>query len=252
MNGFTKHNLKHSSASQINKWAEAPDAWMADYLFGHKGTFGLPARAGIAVEDAVVAVIAKGQSVGEATQEAVARINKEFALKPLSPAEEKRKAGMGEMIELACGALLEYGEPEFEEGFQQKKIELLCKGDGWELPIIGYIDFHYPKHGLIFDLKTTMKMPSKMSVAHKRQAAIYEKSMGNHAVKFLYVTPKKLSFLENDDIAGTLNEIKGILNRQERFLSLGDKEMLAGIVPVSYDTFYWNGLENVRDELYGE
>lgn len=83
-------------------------------------------------------------------------------------------------------------------------------------------------------------MPSVMSMEHQRQAAIYAKG-SKMDVKFLYITPKKTQFLECEDVAGTLAEIKDILNRQERFLRLGDKDMLAGIVHYDPSTFYWNG-----------
>jgi hypothetical protein len=46
-------------------------------------------------------------------------------------------------------------------------------------------------------------------------------------------------------------EIKLHLNRQEKFLRLGDKELLRSIVPINPDSFYWRGDEAVRKELYG-
>ena len=162
----------------------------------------------------------------------------------------KRRDAMPGMIVNALEALKPYGKPEFDKDGRQKRIEITCKGEGWELPVMGYIDFHYPEHGLVIDLKTTMKMPSTMSVAHKRQAAIYSGAMGNQTVKFLYVTNKKSGILENEDIPGTLREIKSLLSRQERFLSLGDKETLRKLVSVNYNTFYWNGMEHIRKELF--
>jgi len=130
-------------------------------------------------------------------------------------------------------------------------VELLCKGDGWELPIIGYTDLPFPKHGLVVDLKTTLKAPSEMSAAHNRQAAIYRQASGNSAVKFLYVTPKKCVWHECLDVKGTLGEVKEILNRQERFLSAGSKEFLRDIVHFDPDSFYWNGSEENRRAIYG-
>ena len=52
-NGFELHNLKHVSVSQANKWREAPDAWIAQYLYGYKSPYGYPALQGLAVESAV-------------------------------------------------------------------------------------------------------------------------------------------------------------------------------------------------------
>ena len=47
-NGFELHNLKHVSVSQANKFREAPDAWIADKLYGYKSPYGYPALQGLA------------------------------------------------------------------------------------------------------------------------------------------------------------------------------------------------------------
>ena len=94
-------------------------------------------------------------------------------------------------------------------------------------------------------------MPSTMSIEHQRQRAFYQKSSGNTAVKFLYVTPKKCEMKEDGDADELMTEIKAHLTRQEAFLRLGDKELLRSIVPVDPSSFYWRGDENTRLELFG-
>jgi hypothetical protein len=56
---------------------------------------------------------------------------------------------------------------------------------------------------------------------------------------------------EDGDADELMAEIKAHLTRQEAFLRLGDKELLRSIVPVDPSSFYWNGDEKVREELYG-
>ena len=56
---------------------------------------------------------------------------------------------------------------------------------------------------------------------------------------------------EDGDPDELMAEIKLHLTRQERFLRLGDKDLLRDIVPVSPDSFYWRGDEAVRQRLYG-
>ena len=125
-----------------------------------------------------------------------------------------------------------------------------AKGEGWAIEFMGFIDFKFPEHGLIVDLKTTMRMPSIMSIGHQRQRAFYQKSNGNMAVKFLYVTPKKVELKEDGDADDLMSDIKAHLTRQEAFLRLGDKELLRSIVPVDPDSFYWRGEENIRKDLF--
>lgn len=253
MNGFERHNQTHTSASSINMWADAPHMWIAQYLFGKRSVFGSAAKAGMLVEDAVVNVIAKGFTLDDAINHAIGEYNKFTALS-VSDSERKRGEAISGMISLAVDALKQYGQPEFDiepltKNSKQKKIEVVCNGNGWSIPIIGYIDLHFPQHGIVVDLKSTMRMPSEMSDSHKRQACIYQKAMNNQGVKFLYVTGKKSEIFDCGDVADTLAEIKSILNRQERFLALGDKELLRSVVPINTNTFYNDA--DVTKEVYG-
>lgn len=251
--GFEKHNIDHSSPSSINMWSNAPCAWAAKYLYGRKFKFGLAPKAGILVEDAVVKVLTGVLSEQDAIDQACGEYNKSAAI-GASNADIKRGEAIAGMIQSAVEELKQYGEPEFDgdlvNGAKQKKIELICNGDGWRLPVIGYIDLHYPKHGLIVDLKTTMRCPSFMSDEHTRQGCIYRSAMGNQAVKFLYVTGKKTAWFDIEDPAPVLAEVKAILNRQEKMLRL-DSEQIKNIIPVNAGSFYWSDDQEIRKELYG-
>jgi len=231
-------------------WADAPCAWVAKYLFDKKFSFSNAARAGVLVENAVKFILTGKSTHEEASEQAYNAYMMQVALTG-SDADRTRGQAIRGMIEGAIEALKSYGEPEFTETGDQKKVEILCKGDGWELPVIGFLDFHFPKHGLIVDLKTTMRMPSAMSDSHLRQQAIYQAVMGNQEVKFLYVTGKKAEMFSCDGHQNVLAEIKAIMNRQERFLHMGDKETLRDIVPVNAGSFFWSGDEIIRKELYG-
>jgi hypothetical protein len=103
----------------------------------------------------------------------------------------------------------------------------------------------------VIDLKTTGRMPSTMSAEHQLQRAIYQKAKGNMGVKFLYVTPKKASMLEDGDPAELLAQAKVQITRMEAFLRTLDKETAKAIVPVQPNSFYWKGNEALRKEFYG-
>jgi hypothetical protein len=253
-NGFTLHKINHSSPSAINKWVDAPCAWIAQYLYGRKGAFSAAAAAGTFAEQAVSDVILGGMNEQDAIAKAVGDWNKKFPL-CFDESATKRRDAIPSMASQAIAELAQYGTPEsVPHGFfkGQHKISLTCNGDGWTLPIEGYLDFYFPKHGLIVDLKTTFKMPSDMSDSHRRQQSVYSAAMGNMQVKFLYVTPKKSGWLWDDNISNTLSEIKTILNRQERFLRVSpDRDVLRDIVPVNTGSYYWSDDINTRKELYG-
>ena len=162
---------------------------------------------------------------------------------------KKERANIEPMATLAIEALKQYGKPKVMLTGQQK-VNINCAGDGWKLPVIGYLDLDFPDHGTVVDLKTTLRMPSVMSPGHQRQRCVYARCKGNAAVKFLYVTPKKVAFLEDGIVEEELAKIKLILNRTERFLRAGGRDFLASIVPVNPNSFYWRGACNTRKELY--
>lgn len=248
MQGFINHNIKHTSASSINMWAEDPAAWVAKYLLAAKFTFSPAARAGVLAEDAVVAVLAKGMAEEDAVKYAVETFNKVHVFDRSEKTISRGEAIPG-MVANALAELKQYGEPEFDENGKQKKIEINCRVDDWSIPVIGYLDFWYPKHGLVIDLKTSARMPSELSVTHQRQHAIYKAAMGNHKVKFLFVTHKKMAIFEPEDTSGTLLQIKSILKRQDRFLRVGDAETIKSIVPV-INSYYWTDDTHLRKEIY--
>ena len=251
MNGFEKHGISYTSPSQLNMYAAAPCAWVAQYLFKKRGAYGVAAQIGILVEDVVKHVLTGG-CIEEAISAAENRFRKQTAI-GVSEKDRDRISNIRDMAEIAVEELAPYGEPEYLKtikGYEQQRIELNCNGAGWVLPVIGYLDFVFPSHNLIVDLKTTLRAPSVISAPHKRQGAIYAKAKGFDC-KFLYVTPKKSVWHDIEDIDETLTEVKTILNRQEKFLRLGDKDKLKESVPVNMDTFYWTGAEQHRDELYG-
>jgi len=253
MNGFTQHNITHSSPSSINMYASAPCAWVAKYILGRSFKFSNAAKAGTLAEEAVVNVLAHGWTEEKAIAEAVGEYNKACAF-GASDADRKRGEAIPGMVTQAVAELKQYGEPDLNcdliYGKRQHKAEMICKGDGWELPVTGYLDFYYPKHGLVVDLKTTMRLPSKMSDEHKRQGGFYRGAMGNATVRFLYVTGKDHVWHEVEEPAPILSEFKSILRRQEAFLRLGDAELLKSVVPVVANSFYWSDDSDLRKELY--
>ena len=247
MNGFEKHGIKHLSASSINLWINAPDVWVASYLFGKRTPMGAAAMRGICTEDAVVAALTGEADRDTALKAALDKFDKTFIV-----ADEKitkERAMIEPCMDLALEALAEYGKPEFPENGQEK-ISITAKGEDYEIPVIGFLDLVFPDAGLVIDLKTTGRCPTTMSLEHQLQRAIYQKAKGNQAVKFLYVTPKKTALLEDGDPNELLSKAKTQITRMERFLRSGSRYDIASVIPVNPSSFYWHGGEAIREELY--
>lgn len=247
--GFKKHNIDHTSASQINMWADCPAAWIKSYLYNSKGFFGFPPMRGIVIEDIVVATL-QGNTFEDALKAGTNKYNSHHILSD-DPKKEKEKAMIEPCALLMLKELEQYGEPEFQ-GDGQDKVELVCNGDGFSIKIIGFLDLVFPKFDLNVDLKSTGRLPrSKFSDSHKRQCGIYEAATGRKT-KFLYASAKDTMWHEietAEEMAATMAQIKAILNRQNKFIGLGDKDMLASVVPVNADSFYLNAPEDTADRI---
>jgi hypothetical protein len=253
MNGFEKHGIEHLSASSINLWTNAPDVWVMSYLYGTRTPAGPAAWRGICAEDAVVATLA-GEAETAAIDKALEKFDKRYMIGDEFSMRERDR--ITPMVKIAVEELRQYGVPEFPEQLEgesaQEKISITARGDDWQIPVIGYLDMVFPKHGLVVDLKTTGKIPTKMSLEHQLQRSIYAKAKGgNMAVKFLYVSEKKCSMLEDGDPTEILARAKVQITRIEAFLRRLDKEDAKAIVPVNAGSFYWNGNEALRKEFYG-
>jgi len=248
MSGFKKQGINQPSASSINLRVNAPDVWVAKYRVGMRGPMSAAAMRGICTEDAVVAALT-GKHRAAALDMAHEKFDKFF---PIGDEKTTKERAMIEpCMELALAELEQYGEPEFPEEEGQEKISITAKTEDYEIPVIGFLDLVFPKQGVIIDLKTTGRMPSVMSPEHQLQRAIYQMAKGNQIVKFLYVTPKKTALLEDGDPTELLRKAKVQISRLEKFLRAGTKEDIAQVIPVNPNSFYWNGQESVREELYG-
>jgi hypothetical protein len=252
-NGFERHNIDHLSASSINLWANAPDVWVMQYLHGLRTPMQAAAWRGICTEDAVVQIL-MGESETAAIDQALTKFDKRFPIGDEKTTAERRR--ITPMVQLAIEELIEFGKPEFpevEEGDNlQEKISITAKGDGWSIPVIGYLDLVFPQHGVVIDLKTTGRLPtSGMSAEHQLQRAIYAKAKGNMAVRFLYVSEKKTLMREDGDPTELLAQAKVQIGRIEAFLRHCDKDTAKAIVPVQPSSFYWSGNEDLRKQFYG-
>ena len=264
-NGFEIHGLKRISVSNVNKFREAPDAWACQYLGKQRFPSGWAAVQGQAVEAGVELSLFNGLGIDDAQQHAISFLKKESLFFDNKLEEiEKRTPIIKRMVENALEQLMPLGMPELpEEGKRQHSIKVpvrFAEGDNGTVDLIGYLDFWYPEHNLIVDLKTTSKAPSKWSLSHGIQAAVYQKAVSaKHGkepqVKFLYcLTRQKDPFIwmEMTEGAEYLKKFKFTVQHMERLLRLSnDSNEIIASIPHNPDTFYWNNAQEIAATLYG-
>ena len=251
MNAFTKHGINHLSASSINTFIAQPAAWCARYLMHKKLPVGTAAHRGTAVEVGIDV----GVSNPDATLDQCVKIATErydALVKAPVIGEDKERDGIPAMVEMGITALKDYGLPEKPAiGGGQQKIEIAVPE--LPVPVIGYLDFDYPQHGIIVDLKTTHRIPSQISPAHAIQGALYVHN-SNIEMRFCYVSTKKVAVYRLDNIDQHYARFLQAAKALENFLSLSDDgEALTRSMVPNIESFYWNSeaARSVAQEIWG-
>lgn len=212
--------------------------FILEKVLGHRQPVGAPAHRGTAVE----AGVAHGLFNPAATDAECITIAKDKfdAVAALSgdPRRESYRAAIPGMVTRALEELRPYGVPSRTQGFVEWKPE------GLEAPIVGYFDFEWEQHGILLDLKTSEKLPSKIKTAHARQVALYAMS-DNYDPRLSYITPAKRATYRLENVREHREALYRIALAAERYLAMFDdpQEFLKITVP-DLESFYWNTPES--------
>jgi hypothetical protein len=251
-NAFERHKLDHLSASSINLFVAQPAMWAMQKLMGRKSTVGPAAHRGTCIEAGVEMGLFEPDAPVEACQDlAIARFNQLTALSG-HPGVDKERAAIAPAVAIGLAELRQYGVPAAADGNRQHRIEVVLPGV--PVPFIGWLDFWFPEHGIIVDLKTQLRLSSKISDPHARQGAIYHAAHGNSEIRFAYVTPQKVGVYKLEDPRSHLARVVSIAQSIERFLSLSDDgAALTRSLSPDFDSFYWNdpGARAAAEEIWG-
>lgn len=223
------------SPSSLNLFCASPSMFVLEKILGRKQPVGAPAHRGTAVEDGVTAgLMDPSKPLVDCAAVALKKYDQISALSADKRREEYRDTIMG-MVESALIELRPYGVPSKCQGFVE------WRPDGLKMPIIGYFDYEWEKHGIIVDLKTSEKLPSSIKIPHARQVGLYAPS-DNMDARLTYCTPKKVATYKLENIREHREALFQIALRVEKFLSLSDDPaFFKGIIVPDVESFYWSG-----------
>ncbi|MET0708350.1 MAG: hypothetical protein ABWY64_26510 [Tardiphaga sp.] len=224
---------KQHSPTSLNLFAASPSMFVLERVLGRRQPVGAPAHRGTAVEEGVtLGLMEKDASVPDCANAALVRYDTLMALSS-DPRKEQYRRPIPDMVKAALEALRKYGVPSEKQG----KVE--WKPDDLQLPIVGYFDYEWSKHGILGDLKTTDKMPGKIKVNHARQVALYAAS-DNVDARLIYCTPKRLEVYGLENVRKHREALHKIALTVEKFLSLSDDpDFFVSITAPDLDHFYW-------------
>ena len=257
MSGFKAHGVQSLSASQINTYIGDPAYWVLQKLFKTRSEPNAAMVRGISAESGIVhGLFNLDASLEDCVALALREYDEKLALSN-DPKYDSERAGIPGLIEYALQELRQYGVP------SNAQERITVKLPDVTVPFFGYTDIEYADHGIIVDIKTTLRMPSSISEYHARQGAIYAHAKSNYAMRFAYVKPKpskgqdracNVYEMTSDDIATYLAQVREVALRMDRFLSISnDKHELAALLVPDYSGYQWSN-PSIREqgrELYG-
>lgn len=250
---FARHGIDHLSASSVNLFIAQPALWCASYLMGKRPPVGPAAHRGTAIEAGVEAglfepemPVMECQRIGRERFHNLTRLSAD-------PRVEKEREVVEPSIAVALEELRQYGVPERPEG-SERQHKLLVTVEGCAVPVLGYLDFVWPQHGIIGDLKSVGRIPSEISDPHARQGALYLRHKSNFQVRMAYVSSKKIAVYVIEDAAKHIASFVQAAQAIERLLSLSDDgEQITRCFAPDLSSFYWGdqSARRIAQEIWG-
>lgn len=231
---FTRHGVKHLSASSLNCFRTEPAAWVMRYLWGVKDAGNAAMWRGRAVEAGLDSWLYK-RDLDEAKSAALAA----FELDAQGETSDEIDAERDMVI-----PMLEQGiavAPDDIPIARQVKVETWL--DGVEVPLIGYADYVFASGPV--DLKSTKRCPSSLetlSQEHVRQVSIYSKARGEPS-SLWYVTPKKAARYDipAEMVEASITDVTRIARSLRMVLARSrSRDEVAELFAPDYDNFYWS------------
>jgi hypothetical protein len=244
--GLALHGVAHLSPSSINAYVAQPAAWVMERLLQRRAPVGVAAHRGTAAEAGIViGLLDPSAPIADCVAHALTTFDQLTGLSA-DASVAKERDGIPGMVATAIPELRQYGVP-------QTQLRVDRSIDGMPVPILGYLDLHWPEHGLTLDIKTTHRIPGEISTNHARQVGLYVHGT-NHQARVAYCSPKRITVYALTDTARPVTEAVAIAQRMDRFLAISpDPRVLAALlVPDADHYFYANPIAAAhRREVYG-
>ncbi len=249
MTAFSRHNIDHLSASSANLFASCKALWVQERLLKRGGQVGAAAHRGSAVEAGVTYGL---MNPGATMESCIMEAEKVYREKTALSGDHKKDlegAAVAEIVRTAMPELHAYGPGVV----CQQRIE--WKSPDLPIPFIGFVDFYWPEHGILIDLKTSLRLSSSIKTAHARQVALYAGALGDNInARVTYATPKRVATYGLENPHDHLRSLVRIGQAMERYLGVSDDpEYLASIEAPDIDSFYFSdpSTRQVAFEVYG-
>lgn len=243
-NDFEEHGIEHLSASSINTYITDPCKFIYKYLFNMPTKAGAPAWRGIVVDEAIgIYLSSEKPSIEKVKELAIKRfrgLTEHNEADHSDPKILKERRLIPTYIQTACPYYADMGKPIS----YQKHVSIDV---GLPVPIIGFIDLQY--EGVVRDIKTVSRMPSKIPETVKRQLSLYATAEQSTAiVDYVNVTKTKkdVRSIVVDDVEEQFEDLISGAKAIQRLLSIGDKNEIAQAFFPNFDSWMWSEEETAN------
>ena len=235
-NPFEAHDIKHLSPSSINAFIASPSLFVMERILKRRAPVGAPAHAGNAAEAGIVHGCVNQSATLEECADIAAREYARLAALCGDPRKEKYREVLPDMVRHGLAELRPYGVPSRTQGAVEHRV------DGLAVLVVGYFDLEYAEHGILIDLKTTLRLPSEIKSGHARQIALYQAALSdNMEARIAYVTDKKAATYRLENHREHLRSLEKAALTIQRFLSISDSaDELAALTAPDLDSFYFS------------
>lgn len=245
--GAKRHGVTRWSVSRVQK-ARADICLLLLELKGVKGSSGVAAHRGAAAEAGIVAGLMDPQKPLAECQAIALKEFDRLTVFSRGDSVDKERAAVPRIVEQGIAELRPYGVP----SHTQYKVE--WQHPDLDLPFLGYADLFYEEHGIIVDIKSTLKMSSDASENHSQQVASYCTAISDNLDgRVTYVTPTKAATYSVENMRGHVETLVEVARRIDRFLSISDDiDELCSLVTPNYDLFYYDAATKAAaKEIFG-
>jgi hypothetical protein len=241
---FEAHGLNHLSASQINEYIASPAKWLLR-VSGYRDNSGSPAMwRGIAVDKAICKVL-DDPSTSDKAAHAIATI--EFASRHAEALETQHFDDAKVYKEqIAVAGYLDVALPHYRSlGNPIETQSKVVIDIGLPVPIVGYIDVLY--EGVVRDIKTVGRMPSRVPSGTARQLAIYAHATNSiPIVDYVHntKTTQQVVTMSVPDHKRHWDMAVKAANNMTKLLSISsDIQEIAGLLMPDFDDWRWSAGE---------
>ncbi len=245
---FEVHHIDHLSPSSVNCYIDDIPLWIMRYLYGFRNGGGPAMWRGTVVDHAVGNIFGLNEhsnqlSIPEALKESELEYKKlyHYCRKeyPEQNIDENQYKREGNNVSTYTKTALDFYKKIGQPTEYQKEINLML--EDIPVPVRGYIDLQY--QDIIRDIKTTGRMPSKVSDAHARQVSVYAKALDcSPVLDYIHVSAKEnqVVTMPVDNVDEHITVVRQVALAIMNLLSFSnDKQVIANLFYPNFDDWKW-------------